>query len=298
MADDPLPFYSPGKVVTLETDSGQRYTFTVERLFTPLTKSVVVLACCADLSPDPVVLKIYDPRFFDERNGVPPNKHWEGKPSHPWSLAAERAAPATIPYDQYEIFSPGDPPAADDAEGQLAYAALHEAHYRRLMTDSFAVEHAAYEHLQHLQGTTLPRLLASGRTIPPDERAFIPPAIALEYIAGPRLRDAPLDALTPDVCTALVRAVDSFAAHGVIHDDFSDKNILVAPSRAVVVDFGNAGVRGVGYDWTDEEWKDSVSFCDDDGAIRYWLKRKGVAGMDELLKHPREGSRGIPAIEP
>ena len=36
-----MPFFSPGKIVTLETDSGQRYTFTVERLFTPLTKKTV-----------------------------------------------------------------------------------------------------------------------------------------------------------------------------------------------------------------------------------------------------------------
>ena len=61
--------FAPGRVLTLDISDGRRLDFTVDRLFTPVTKSVVVVARCLEFSPSPVVLKIYDPRFINNRNG-------------------------------------------------------------------------------------------------------------------------------------------------------------------------------------------------------------------------------------
>ena len=150
--------FAPGRVLTLDINDGRRLDFTVDRLFTPVTKSVVVVARCDELSPSPVVLKIYDPRYNNERNGYESKFGWR-KPSHPWSLAAERAAPTT--FDPKAIHRPE--PAADDLAGQFERAAIWEAHLRHLMEESFwsRYERAAYDNLRDLQGGAIPRLLAA-----------------------------------------------------------------------------------------------------------------------------------------
>ncbi|KAL1699455.1 hypothetical protein EV121DRAFT_296181 [Schizophyllum commune] len=264
--------FASGRGLDLDTNDGRRLDFTVDRLFTPVTKSVVVVARCDEFSPSPVVLKIYDPRYNNERNGYESKFGWR-KPSHPWSLAAERAAPAT--FDSKAIHRPE--PAADGPAGQLERAAIWEAHLRHLMEESFCYERAAYDNLRDLQGGAIPRLLAEGRLIPPDERAYVPRALVLEYIDGVTLRQAPLELLTPAVGVALVRAVESFAAHGVFHHDLNPGNVLVtADGRGVVVDFGCAGVRNAENVWTDEDWAQHMDAVDEGNAIRFMFQRKGV----------------------
>ncbi|KAI4525880.1 hypothetical protein K525DRAFT_265636 [Schizophyllum commune Loenen D] len=182
MAEESPAMFAPGRVLTLDIKDGVRLDFTVDRLFTPVTKSVVVVAHCDQFSPSPVVLKIYDPRFINNRNGRE-STYGRTRPPHPWSLAAERAAPATFDSD-------------------FERAAIWEAHLRHLMEESFCYERAAYENLRDLQGGAIPRLLAEGSFIPPDERAYVPHALVLEYIEGVTLRQAPLGLLTPAVCDA------------------------------------------------------------------------------------------------
>lgn len=270
--------FAPGRVLTLDINDGRRLDFTVDRLFTPVTKSVVVVARCEEFSPSPVVLKIYDPRFVNDRNGRE-STYGRTRPPHPWSLAAERAAPAT--FDSDVIYRPE--PAADDPAGQFERAAIREAHLRHLMEESFCDERAVYENLRDLQGGAIPRLLAEGRFIPPDERAYVPRALVLEYIEGVTLRQAPLELLTPAVCDALVRAVDSFAAHGVFHNDLNAGNVLVTTGgRGVIVDFGCAGVRNAENVWTDEEWVRHMTTLSEGNGIRYLLKQKGVDCSGEL----------------
>ena len=67
MDDSAMRMFAAGEQVTLATDHEQRLVFTIERPFSPFTKSVAVLARCAELSSTPVVVKIFDPRFLDER---------------------------------------------------------------------------------------------------------------------------------------------------------------------------------------------------------------------------------------
>ncbi|KAL1730901.1 hypothetical protein EV714DRAFT_283809 [Schizophyllum commune] len=269
MNDESLAMFAPGRALALDINDGRRLDFTVDRLFTPITKSVVVVARCDEFSPSPMVLKIYDPRFNNERNGYESRFGWR-KPSHPWSLAAERAAPAT--FDSKAIHRPE--PAADDPAGQFERAAIWEAHLRQLMEESFWYERAAYDNLRDLQGGAI----AEGRLIPPDERAYVPRALVLEYIDGVTLRQAPLELLTPAVGVALVRAVESFAAHGVFHHDLNPGNVLVtADGRGVIVDFGCAGVRNAkNIAWTDEDWAQHMDAVDEGNAIRFMFQRKGV----------------------
>ncbi|KAI4525885.1 hypothetical protein K525DRAFT_289392 [Schizophyllum commune Loenen D] len=271
MTEESLAMFTPGRVLTLDINDGRRLDFTVDRLFTPVTKS-----------PSPVVLKIYDPRFINDRNGRENKFGWR-KPSHP------------APRQPHSTHRPE--PSADDPAGQFERAAIWEAHLRHLMEESSWYERAAYDNLRDLQGGAIPRLLAEGRFIPPDERAYAPRALVLEYIDGVTVRQAPLELLTPAVGVALVRAVESFAAHGVFHHDLNPGNVLVtADGRGVIVDFGCAGVRNVKNVWTDEEnartdtenawtdedWAQHMDAVDEGNAIRFMFQRKGVDCSGEL----------------
>ncbi|KAI5885630.1 uncharacterized protein SCHCODRAFT_02681689 [Schizophyllum commune H4-8] len=292
MAEEPPEFLSSGSPLTVQLDDGQRLDFKIERLFTPVTKSVVLLTRCAKLSPDPVVVKLYDPCFINERNGVPGFGDLEDEPARPWSLAAERGAPSTFdPFDVFEV----EPPK-DDPEAQFQHAALWEAHFRALMEESFRSERAAYQALKQYQGNMLPRLLAEGHWVPPDERAYMPHALVFEYVEGKTLRDAPLDALTPDICLGLVRTVESFAAFGVFHGDLNHNNIILAPNgRAVILDFGCAGFRNVPEEETDEEWAACINSKYEAVWIRKLLQSKGVecVGYLELRKRRFNVAKGL-----
>ncbi|KAL1703374.1 hypothetical protein EV121DRAFT_281179 [Schizophyllum commune] len=266
--------FAAGEQLILATENGQRLVFTIERPFTPFTKGVAVLARCAELSSTPVVVKIFDPRFLDERL---PMKY---RRARPWSLEAERAALDIHAYDENEVWE--DEPAEDDVEGQVARAALFEAHFRRLSTECFASERDAYARLQGLQGDTLPRLLVIGQVVPPDERAFHPPALVLEYVEGAIFEDTPLEAFTRDVCTKLVHTADSFATLGVSHNDVNVNNVLIAPGRVVFIDFGCAALRRPEQD--DESWSHNVRYGSDGRRMRIYLREKGVTGMDALLQ--------------
>ncbi|KAI0329997.1 hypothetical protein GY45DRAFT_792351 [Cubamyces sp. BRFM 1775] len=269
------PMFSPGARIILTTaDDGRTLTFTIDRPFAPFTKSLVLLARCPELTPDAVVIKIYDPRFLDDRVSVVPSQ-----PSRPWTPAAEKAA-AALPKDEFdEALLWEDEPEDTDVAGKAARAALWEEHYRRLSFECFEAETSAYDRLRALQGGAIPRLLFAGVWQPPDERAIRPPAIVLEYIPDAvSLRDVSADVLQPGVCAALVRAVDSFQAHGVFHGDIHQENVLFTPrarpARAVVIDFGCAGVRAEGED--EESWQFNVTFANDGGRVRRLLKEKGV----------------------
>ncbi|KAI0654132.1 hypothetical protein C8Q70DRAFT_539127 [Cubamyces menziesii] len=284
------PMFAPGACIILTAADGRTLTFTIDRPFAPFTKSVVLLARCPELAPDTdtpsqaVVIKIYDPRFLDDRISAVPSQ-----PSRPWTLAAERAATA-LPPDALDASSSqlwDDEPAESDAAGQAARAALWEEHFRRLSFGCFDAERGAYDRLRAFQGGALPRMLVAGTWQPPDERGIRPPAVVLEYIADAvSLRDVEGDALQeqPEVCAALVRAVDGFAERGVFHGDLHRENVLFTPrgrpERGVVIDFGCAGVRADDED--EESWRFNVSFANDGGRVRRLLREKGVVLPEDV----------------
>ncbi len=53
--------FFPGQNVTIQTPD-RTLTLTIDRPFAPFTKAVILVARSPQLGPDPVVVKIYDPR--------------------------------------------------------------------------------------------------------------------------------------------------------------------------------------------------------------------------------------------
>ncbi|PIL34720.1 hypothetical protein GSI_03501 [Ganoderma sinense ZZ0214-1] len=276
---DASPIFFPGQTVTLQTQDPERtLTFTIDRPFAPFTKAVVLLARCPELSPDPVVLKIYDPRFLDERLLDTPHC-----PARPWSLELEKAADAIWddPFDELDLWE--DQPAAEDADGRAARAALWEKHYRILSTGCFKDEREVYDRLRPLQGSAIPRLLATGTVLPPDERAVQPPAVVLEYIHDAvSLCDVPVDVVTPELCANLLHVVDGFAGRGVVHADVNWNNVLFTPrdrpTRVVIIDFGCGGVRTDDQD--DDAWRECVAWNSDSRRVRRALEERGICVPD------------------
>nr|VWO95420.1 Autophagy-related protein 11 [Ganoderma boninense] len=267
------PMFFPGQTVTLQTHTPERtLTLTIDRPFAPFTKAVVLLARCPELSPDPVVVKIYDPRFLDERL---PDSHT--CPARPWSLEAERGADAIWdgPFHELDLYEN----YPYNAKGKATLAALWEKHFRILSTGCFKDEREVYDRLRPLQGTAIPRLLLAGTVVPPDERAIQPQAIVMEYIADAvSLCDVPPELVTPELCTSLLRTVDSFAGRGVVHADVNWNNVLFTPrerpTRVVVIDFGCGGVRTDDQD--DEAWRACVDWNDDGRRARRVLRERGI----------------------
>ncbi|KAJ7195483.1 hypothetical protein GGX14DRAFT_676706 [Mycena pura] len=280
--------FSEGDTISLRTHQGHFATYTIIKPFLPFTKSVVLLAeSNGPGGNETVVLKIYDPRYLDERLSEIPSI-----PARPWTLVAERAAAfsralATEPFDESQLHE--DEP--EDEEGRAARAALWEEYFFSLSTDCFQVECQAYKRLRHLQGSAIPRLFTRGHLIlPQGERAIEPPVIVLENIPSTTLRDIPEDALAEcaEACKLLVQAIDSFATRGVFHGDINHNNVLFSPperpARAVLIDFGCGGIRQLNED--EETWKFNVSFANDSRRIRRLLKEKGV----EIRVHTGDGA--------
>ncbi|KAL0958899.1 hypothetical protein HGRIS_014217 [Hohenbuehelia grisea] len=273
--------FRPGQHVRLDAD-GRRFSFTISKCFTPITKSVVVLAHCDELPPSqsPAIIKIFDPRFLDDR--------FKMKTTRPWSLEVEaeaarvresRGAPLRSGwFNHSDIWRP----EPETSQGRFARAALWEEYFYVLMMECYNAEVACYERLRALQGSTLPRLFLSGSTNPPDSRAILPPAVVLEYIPGVTLRDIEPNLLSLDLCTPLVRSIDSFAALDLFHADINHNNILFhppdSPVRAVVIDFGCGSIKIEGEN--EEDWQFTLQFAADSRRIRRLLRDKGITIAD------------------
>lgn len=69
-------------------------------------------------------------------------------------------------------------------------------------------------------------------------------------------------------------AVQTLPSYGVIHADMRSDNILITPTRAVLIDFGQAIIRQT--DMNDEAWEEQVVDEDEVEALRRILHRRGV----------------------
>lgn len=210
--DDALKLFFPGQRISLKPLDRPQVSFTVCKLSTPVTKSTVLF-----VTPDgdsenreQVVIKIYDPRFLDERVSEIPSH-----PSYPWNFANEQAAVLARP--QNSKLSDGelvdiiysDEPQDLSGEDLATHYLFWEERFHRLTMDCYDSELIAYERLMDLQGSAIPRLIMAGQFLPPDERAIQPPALVLEYIPSVNLRDVSSAAITPAICAQLVSAIES-----------------------------------------------------------------------------------------
>ncbi|KAI0748858.1 hypothetical protein C8Q74DRAFT_1361862 [Fomes fomentarius] len=295
---DAPPMLSAGEQITIATPDST-FTFIIDKPFAPFTKAVVLLARCPELGPDPAIVKIFDPRFLNDRLTTT-----RRTPPRPWSLDLERAAAALPPdaFDERKLWGPlPDEPESSDAQA-LERFVMWEEHFRRLSAMCFESERNAYAHLRELQGTAIPQLYLVGTWLPPDERAIQLPALVMEYIPDAvTLGDVPGDVLDPEMCATLIRTIETFPSYGVYHGDLHDNNILFTPKerprRAVVIDFGCSATREEFA--TEESWNFNLSFYDDGLRIRVALgRRKGVDLPPDVRAPPVEGSWPVPSVEP
>ena len=283
--DDAIKLFFPGQKISLKPLDCPEVSFTISKLSMPVTKSVVVLAKPDMGDSEQVVIKIYDPRYLDERFETPP------LPSYPWIFSNEHAAAMARPQNAElseeeldKIYS--DSPEDLSGEDLTTHYLLWEEKFYRLMMESYNAEHKAYKHLKDLQGSVIPHLIMAGQFLPPDERAIQPPALVLQHIPSVNLYDVSYAAITPAIRTQLISAIESFPSYGVVHNDITPTNICFTPPeqpvRAIVIDFGYSMMREEAEDdyWTtcgalDVRW--AKRLLEDQTLIRKFVADESVS---------------------
>lgn len=254
--DDIPSDYLPEAHLSLEFSTGFS-PVTVVRPFNPFSMSQVLLVRIEQNSsnlPLPlnscVILKVYDPRFFEHRTKFKTQ-------AHPWALEHELAAVPRFKSDPDFDYCPY--PEDDDKVGW-------EVWYYQQMETAFRNEISSYRHLAALQGTGVPSCFGSG-TLKLADRAITPHVVLLEYIPhaidlrniadDPELRVA--ISIPHHLIESLIQTVSDFGKLGVTHSDLTLDNIMfspgIHPTRAVIIDFGNSYFRE---DESDEEWREIV----------------------------------------
>lgn len=307
------PSFSPDQHVTLQLSEyrapgpleseSHAFTFTVIRAYEPFSKAVVLLARCDALSSSPVIVKIHDPRFLDDRF----KRLGNGGYDRPWTLKAEAVAvacPEPLHWDEVMYsaipseLKEDEPTSSADVE----YRAVRwELYYQHTSRESFESELGSYQCLHELQGTVVPRLLGVGYHVPSDQRCVSPSALVMEYIDGVTVNDAPAAALTPSIVARLYQDIQLLGPRGVMHNDlnryvhptidvlasirahsYSDNILLTpanAPERAVIIDFGEAAVRK---NESQEEWENDLLWSDERTVVPVLLMQKRIPWQSEF----------------
>ena len=274
-------YYLPGATLLLSLGpNDDLLNVRVIQAFTPFTMSQAILVersgqnekedstARSHQLPEQFLTKIYDPRFYSHRLA----RHW--RPARPWSLEAESEAASArrkrgISRDPY--FKASRQPEPEDLPGW-------EEWYFQNSERQYHAEAAAYGHLKKLQGSGIPHCYGTG-SLQLSDRTISPHVLLLEFLPDAKSLDlvdlvVPLSLLQP-----LLDAVDEFGALGVVHTDLNPGNILFSPgyqpTRAVIIDFGEAGVRE---EEDDLKWAEIVEECADSIWIRKRLQR--ALGID------------------
>jgi len=277
------PFPGGSHLVVRLTD-GTLLSLQIIKPFLPFTKSQVYLVRPEPARiglPSELIIKVYDPRYLDER--IPQPK--SDLPSQLWTLEAETKA-AHYRQDIAEGKRPDDFTKDLLNEDEEAEPYIWEEHFYRLLKECWKSEADALSRLSQLQGTSIPKFYESGIVIPSvNTRAIEPFAILMEYIQGTSLADIEVGEvnLPPLIFRPLLDAVKSFGDLGVFHSDICPRNVLVSPSeaptRAVLIDFGCAGVRED--EESEESWITNVHFFGDERRLRRLLSEKGITIENE-----------------
>ena len=250
-------------------------TFRVIRSFTPFTKGQVYLVEYSHSEfPAKLILKVYDPRFLDDRRL---------KPHESWTLDME-----SLVVQKWEQGQISDDFNICDLDDDVEWEPWHwEAQLFCSSERTFKTEVAAYKKLLQMQGQFIPKFYGCGRLLPTplESRATQPRVILIEYIAGATLHDVDSTVVRPKLYRPLMGAVTRFDSLGVNHYDINANNIMLAPPKApkrmVIIDFGFAGVRQEGM--TDEEWGNGLK--GDVDFLRVSLERKLGIKLDDDGDH-------------
>ncbi|KAM6494990.1 hypothetical protein JOM56_009613 [Amanita muscaria] len=289
-------YYQPGASLLVHLEPANTpLSLRVLRAFTPFTMAQAILveldpgndSSAYLYLPQTFILKVFDPRFYSDR-----------LPDGPWTLEAETATAAArkeqnrgrdpdfetrdIPEDDGALganrgrdpdFEPCGRPEDDDAPG------WEEWYYQNAELQHHA-ETSAYDRLKVLQVTTLVHCYGTGLLQLP-QRSIAPHAILLEYIPDAKT----LDQVDPKVVSAdllhsLLETTEQFGRLDVVHSDINPGNILFSPGnhplRAVIIDFGESGIRK---DESDEEWQKIVRMNKDP----VWMRKRFQLFLGDVM---------------
>lgn len=161
----------------------------------------------------------------------------------------------------------------------------------------FRAEEEAYRRLSKMQGTVIPRCYASVQVVPSAADGEVPQSfvygLIFEDVGGVDLTD--FDSSTGDYNAlghSLLAAVASFPAYGVLHQDIREGNILISPTRIVILDFGNAVLRKPFM--SDEQWRQRVEFHSEVEIARMLLRNGRIRDMTPVHASHLVGSNGAP----
>jgi serine/threonine protein kinase len=283
-------FFAPGHTLSLSLTVDQAILeckASILKAFVPFTKSQVLLVKLQpDINgiPSPIILKVYDPRFINDRERPSPSSFI---PDRPWSLSLEIAAA-----ERRKAVAHNERPDDYDEENFTDFdELLWEEFFYRTTEDAFNSELGAYLRLRNLQGAGIPRCYASGYLAVDPLRPISPHVLALEYIPGESLSTINPSSVPRSLACSLITDVCSFASHGIIHLDLRADNILFSsyqPSRVVVIDFGQSLLRE---HESDSEWESAVELEGNENLVKQLLHKAGIRDLDprlpEIFPNPR-----------
>ncbi|KAJ5245117.1 hypothetical protein N7489_005213 [Penicillium chrysogenum] len=278
--------YTVGNVIKIhfKTPDGLESTAdaNIIKVFEPFTLSSVMLIrmACSSLEGD-MILKLFDRRFATQLR--------EDEKIRPWTPDTETE------YCQFILdggasefitqLNDGETP-----EGSTWSAAMDETYLHDHMLDLYKTEVQVYNTLKEIQGTDIPKLLASavipipclGQTS--SEYTDIP-GILLQYIEGFPLTD--IEEYTPReswqaICEDAIRVINRIGDLGILNEDVKTRSFIVRKDagngfKVTMIDFALCKFRQDYkdvYDW--DKWK---SIQDEEGAVGYVMQRRLKGGF-------------------
>lgn len=296
---DTPPPYTPGSTLTIKV-SEVYIIVTVEKQFTPYTSSQVLVvhatSTSAKLPPNhpplgtPIILKIYDPRYVENREAF---YGYDGTffPAKPWSLEDEEKATA-----YREAMEDWNDLISDEVEMANPGMVIEFKLFLKAYT-SWTREVNAYLALADspLSGFSVPTLYGIGDFIPEEPRAIVP-RILLEYVPHStsldKLQNIKL-MITPWHIRTLLAATRKMNELGVVHWELHPGNILLCPDRVVIVDFGRSTTRvQEGIDmFSDDKWMVKVEDGWNENTVRMLLD--DLRGHKALARFTLKANRRV-----
>ena len=273
--------------IHLKTPDGLEATAdaNIIEVFEPFTLSSVMLirmACSSLRLEGDMILKLFDRRFATQLR--------QDEKIRPWTPDIETE------YRQFILdggasefvtqLNDGETP-----EGSTWSAAMDETYLHDQMLDLYKTEVQVYSNLREIQGTDIPKFLASAimPTIPypgqtGSEYTDIP-GILLQYIKGFPLTDieecAPRESWQA-ICEDAIRVINRIGDLGILNEDVKTRSFIVREDawvgfKVTMIDFALCKFRQDykdGYDW--DKWK---SIQDEEGAVGYVMQRRLKCGF-------------------
>ncbi|KAJ5970428.1 uncharacterized protein N7479_000346 [Penicillium vulpinum] len=280
--------YAVGNVINihLKTPDGLEATAdaNIIKVFEPFTLSSVMLIrmACSSLGLEgDMILKLFDRRFATQLR--------EDEKIRPWTPDTETE------YRQFVLdggvsefvtqLNDGETP-----EGSIWSAAMDETYLHDHMLDLYKTEAQVYSNLKEIQGTDIPKLLASAIMPIPypcqtsSEYTDIP-GILLQYIEGFPLTDIEEYTLRESwqaICEDAIRVINRIGDLGILTEDVKTRSFIVREDagngfKVTMIDFALCKFR---QDYKDvyawDKWK---SIQDEEGAVGYVMQRRLKGGF-------------------